>query len=272
MATAKRRKVTQTKKEKKSSEKRRKLGRKLARTLPRDEKGKFLPRGSKNLFRRKPKRTVGRTSGGKRRTKPTKRRSSSSVTMAKRRRTVKGVRRADEFANFIVFQAITDAALGNIFKTFRVATPLPRIKTFGNKATILEILWVEFALPTLSLNFDKDDVDTIFNAQLSIGAPPAGILPFSDPRVFAQVEISTSFLANVNGNTRLIMPISPVRYELQTMNGDGYLLTAEAFNLNIGIINHNTAFGVTVEIKVWYRFVDIPLQEFVGLVQSTQQQ
>jgi len=192
--------------------------------------------------------------------------------MAKRRRIAGGARRVDEFANFIVSEIRLDAALDDIAGSVRVQTPLPRIKTSGKRATVLEILWCEFLVPTIALNFDRNAISSILNIQLAIGSPGA-ILKFSDPRVFAQIEIDANFLNNVNGNTRLIFPQQPFRYELQTRGtGAGYLLTAEAFNFNVALSGQNVGFGVVVQLKVWYRFVEIGLDEFVGLVQSTQQQ
>ncbi len=54
-------------KKKKSAAKQRQ-GARLASRLPRDEKGRFLPMGSENRFRRKPKRgsSAGRKTGTKR--------------------------------------------------------------------------------------------------------------------------------------------------------------------------------------------------------------
>ncbi len=262
-----------TRKKKKISKKRQRLGRQLARTLPRDKKGKFLPAGSKNLFRRKPVAKRKRTSGRKSAKRVTKTLRRSSRTMAKRRRIVGGARRVDEFANFLVFQGRLNAAIGGLFGTFRVATPLPRIKTSGKKATVLEILWGEFLIPSLAGNFDHESVSIALAVQCSIGSPPGAILKFNDPRVFMHVQIESNFIKDVNGSTRVVFPQQPFRYELQTRGtGAGYLLTAEAFNFTLAAVNQNQLTAMVVEAKVWYRFVEIPLDEFVGLVQSTQQQ
>jgi len=202
-----------------------------------------------------------------------KKRTSSGVNTAKRRRITSAPRRVDEFANFIVSSITVDAALDELSGQKRVQTPLPRIKTSGKRATILEILWVDFNIPTIGLNFDREEVNTILVVQCTIGGTTAGVIGFDDPRVFAHKEIHANFLKDVNGNTRIVLPIQPMRVELQTRgSGAGYLLTAEAFNLNVGMIGQNVSFGLIVEIKVWYRFVEVSLDEFVGLVQSTQQQ
>jgi len=260
-------------KKKQISKKRQKLGRQLAATLPRDRKGKFLPKGSKNLFRKKPAAKRRRTSA-KTKKKGNKRRTSglSKRPMAKRRRIAGGARRVDEFANFIVSTLRLDAAVANLAGTTRVQTPLPRIKTSGKRATVLEILWCEILIPTLALNFDRNSSTTILVVQLAIGSPGA-LLTFSDPRVFAEWEFDANFLPSVNGNTRILFGKQPFRYELQTRgSGSGYLLTAEAFNFNAALSGQNPGFPLEVALKVWYRFVEIPLDEFVGLVQSTQQQ
>jgi len=269
-----------SKAKKKKSAKRVKLGKQIASTLPRNEQGRFLPRGSKNLFRKKrgsKRKFTLKPKKSKRKTKRSTLRAADET--AKRRKRVGGIRRTDEFANFIVAtQEIAAGLSQKKFQSLRVATPLPRIKTSGNKATILEILWVEFSLPTLILNFDVVQLGFI-RIQLSIGSPPIDtILPFSDPRVFAEVQVDHHFkeadppgpnVREVNTSSLLIQPF---RYELQTRGtGAGYLLTAEAFNFSMEALETNAEFPVTADIKVWYRFVDVPLDEFVGLVQSTQQ-
>jgi len=272
--------MADTKKKKKKSAKRVRLGKKIASTLPRNEQGQFLPRGSKNLFRKKRGSKRKRTSKAKKLKRKTKRSTQRATgATAKRRKQVGGIRRTDEFANFIVAtQSIAASLSQKKFQSARVATPLPRIKTSGNKATILEILWVEFSIPALILNFDVVQLGFI-RIQLSIGAPPIDtILPFSDPRVFAEVQVDHHFKdadppgptqREVNTSSLLLQPF---RYELQTRGtGAGYLLTADAFNFSMEALEVNAEFPVVADIKVWYRFVDVPLDEFVGLVQSTQQ-
>lgn len=268
-----------TQKQKKVSSKRRKLGKKLAKSLPRDEKGKFLPRGSKNLFRKKRVKKRKRTSVTKKkrrkRSTGTNARSRTTTLMSKRRKRVSGVRRIDEFANFITGDLfIASNVFGFQFDTTKIQTPLPRIKTSGNRATIMELLWVDFRIPTINANLDTA-TDSTFNMQLSTGQVPLSILPWSDPRVFAFIQFTRTLPEfPLFPDSTSVSTLQPWRYDMQAQTGEGFLLTAESFNLNVQTQGNNQGAivgDIEIQMKLYYRFVDVPLEEYVGIVQSTQQ-
>ncbi len=173
--------------------------------------------------------------------------------MAARGKTVS----TDRFPNFLSGTLTESAA--DTFTTTQVFTPIPRLKTAGNKATVMELLWLDTDLST-TLNAAAEQV----NVNFMIGSTPTAFVQYNDPRVFAlrgvQMQLLTSGAVAVN---------DPVRFEMQSADGFGYLLASDSFHVSI----QGTATGVAniVRWKLFYRFVDIPLSEFVGLVQSTQQ-
>jgi len=116
--------------------------------------------------------------------------------MAKRRRSRNTIRTKDEFPNFLVGLIVSIQTLGeDFFITRRFNTPLPRLKTIGNRATVMELLWVEFFFGDLPALFTNQTLEPIsIRWQLSIGqAPTISTVPVSDARVFAQQEISSVF-------------------------------------------------------------------------------
>lgn len=250
---------------KRKSAKRVKSGRRLARSLPRDKKGKFLPRGSKNLFRKKIKRGKKRGRSVPTRVKPKKKRKKRSKSMAGRRTRGKTIT-TDIFPNFLTGELDTvGAADPNTFRTTQVFTPIPRLKTLGNRATVMELLWVDIHT-TAQWRAPDENLFTAFH----IGAAPTKILPFNDPRVFAYegVLIGGADVTATRGGLFFINTIS--RYQMQDNMGNGYLMASDAFHVSFqstGI----TGGVVRIEWKLFYRFVEIPLADFVGLVQSTQQ-
>ncbi len=126
----------------------------------------------------------------------------------------------------------------------------------------MELLWIDIVIGT-TLNA-ADEKTTV---QFYIGSPQTpgiGILPFADPRVFAQFQLR--FLFTTSGAALLQQPL---RYDMQSKDGFGYLLASDAFN--VAIKGDNTGVTNIGSFKMFYRFVDIPLAEFVGIVQSTQQ-
>ena len=248
------------KRKRKKSSKRVARGKKLARTLPRDAKGKFLPRGSKNLFRKK--RTT------KRRSTPTKRKRRAptrTVAMPKRRRAVTGSRTKDDFPNFMSGSIVVPGnAISNLV-TVRIQTPIPRLKVQGNRATVMELLWMDW---TTEGGF-PDGINNEIQISFTIGSPPdnEGQVTWSNPLTFAFGKYFSNAAAASSANG--YPPIQPFRYTLESNDGYGYLLASDAFNATGSTVFIQTA--TQIRWKLFYRFVDIPLNEFIGIVQSTQQ-
>jgi len=286
---------------------------KLALSLPRDAKGKFLPRGSKNLFKKKVKRNgnthktshkngrkrkrtahgshLGASSildlldpiqdvisllspllGGSHTAKHKKQQedfrkliTGTATITAKRKTPMKRKRnnngsRVDVFPNFLT--GVISQVAADSFATVLVPTPIPRIQTTrsGNRATVMELLWIEVLFPNIDLSNALANIVAFF----SIGTPPTIVLPFNNPRVIAEVRVDS----HVNTSGAFVTQ-QPYIYQMQSMDGHGYLLAAESFHVSIfsagtGIINDG-------QWRMYYRFIDIPLSEFIGLVQSTQQ-
>lgn len=166
----------------------------------------------------------------------------------------------DRFPNFLSGSLTLSAA--NTFTTNQVFTPIPRLKTSGNRATVMELLWMQ-------LNIDRTTVDFVVNGdgytfQMTFGSPPTGIIQWSDPRVVFEDEKELSFITS----GMAFIPLS-IKMDLQSEDGYGYLFASDAFNINA--TTTGMAVATRFNWKIYYRFVDIPLSEFVGLVQSTQQ-
>jgi len=289
---------------------------KLALSLPRDAKGKFLPRGSKNLFKKKVKKNnkthnthkkkrKRRTSHGshlgassvldlldpiqdvitllapllggshtvahKKRvdnfqTLITGKNATKSKPMAKRRRNNNGNgKRVDIFPNFLT-GTVTQGAVDS-FTTVLVNTPIPRIQTTrsGQRATVMELLWIEVLFPNIKMEAPNTSLMTIF----TIGTTPTAVLPFNNPRVFAEVRLDSHVIVAGTDGRATMSTRQPWIYQMQSMDGHGYLLAAESFH--VSIFSTATVQQNIVEWRMYYRFIDIPLSEFIGLVQSTQQ-
>lgn len=260
------RRMPPKKRRRRKSAKRVARGKKLARTLPRDRKGKFLPAGSKNLFRtkRKTKRRRRRSVPAKtpkrknqvKRAKLTRRKSLPNMSRGRRGRT------KDDFPNFMS-GFVAQLSL-NDFVTTVINTPIPRLKTIGNKATVMELLYMDVIHSGWSFNSNAAPSGFF---QMVIGAEPANILAWSSTRNVADFRWGMSFGTQTTQVTEFG---APFRYQFQTLDGFGYLLASDTFRISI-TSQFQTGTG-RVDFKLYYRFVDIPLSEFIGIVQSTQAQ
>lgn len=130
----------------------------------------------------------------------------------------------------------------------------------------MELLWIDVEFD-IQLERNASEALLFF----SLGSQPSTLLRFNDPRVFAMFKLVNEFIAVGAGSgaaaTGMYSEIR--RYDLQSKDGFGYLLASDSFNVTFKAENTLRANGIFW--KMFYRFVDIPLAEFIGIVQSTQQ-
>lgn len=174
----------------------------------------------------------------------------------------RGIKSSDQFPNFLTGQLVQLA--NDTLQAVQIFTPIPRLKTIGNRATVMELLWID-----MELDIQMNAINAEYTIFFSIGTLPDSFLRFNDTRVFAMFKASNmETAAGASGRGLARLP-KIVRYEMQTKDGFGYLLASDAFNFVLDTENtgrQNGAFW-----RMYYRFVDIPLAEFVGIVQSNQQ-
>jgi len=166
----------------------------------------------------------------------------------------------DDFPNFLSGRLILSAA--NTFTTQQVFTPIPRLKTIGNKATVMELLYMDLVID----NIDLIAFDDRLRFQMTLGTTQGSMLAWSDTRVFINYDL---LIGGANATPgALFITQYPWRYQFQTNDGFGYLLAADAFRVSAETVG--MAAATNFHFKLYYRFVDIPLTEFIGIVQSTQ--
>jgi len=162
----------------------------------------------------------------------------------------------DKFPNFLSGDLLETAA--NTFTTTRVSTPIPRIGTGRRgRSTVMELLYVDIDWFGSPLTTGGDLVQIEF----LIGSAPTALVGWDDPRVFAFQRYSCDYVTSGGSASTF-----PKRYSFQEQNGFGYLLASDAFNVSIQGTSLDSASGI--RWKLFYRFVDITTDEFVGIVQS----
>ena len=253
------------KKGKKETEKKKRArARKLAKSLPRDAQGKFLPRGSKNLFKRKRRRSV-----------PSKRK---KQTRARRRRSVPARRKSKNMGSKtggtgdvkpqILTLGTGKAAAADDYITAQIPLPVPRFGFSKAKATIFELLWVDWYLAMedfddpLSVNWAwLSTVQTRTTADTSNLATLAEDI--INPRAFAFAIEGSHFITS-GASTHL----APIRLVLNDNNGNGMLVATDRLQITGG--NQGGSAGASYTCKVGYRLVNVGVQEYVGIIQSQQ--
>ncbi len=155
---------------------------------------------------------------------------------------------------------ITNMSGNDVFTTERVKTPMNRLQMMGrNNARVMELLWADW-----EINGNLNAGNEAIFVEFSIGIAPTAQLGMADPSVFIRYRLEINILGrSVSG-----LYTTPYRYNFQSSDGFGYLLATDAFNVGIG--SENTGNTSAIAWKLFYRFVDVPMSEFVGIVQSQQ--
>jgi len=146
----------------------------------------------------------------------------------------------------------------NVYITNRVETPIPRLTTSGGRSTVMELLWMDLET---NATFTGGPDSLLF--EMYVGTSASDILGLDNPRVV----VDWTYLQQGSSTQGMSSISLPWRYDFQTQDGYGYLLPADAFNiamLGVDLIQQS----LQIRWKLFYRFVQIPIQEYVGLVQS----
>jgi len=168
----------------------------------------------------------------------------------------------DKYPNFMswnIAQAVADT-----LKTIQVFVPIPRIQGMRGKATVIEVLWIDWFYETA-----MDNPADSLQWSISTGPAPTSVTNLADGATFATAMDTVE--GYIGGGPfvdsgAMFMRTLPRRLDLQSKDGFGILLASDSFyvaldSLTTGVIN-------TVAFRLYYRFVDITIEEYVGIVQS----
>ncbi len=150
----------------------------------------------------------------------------------------------------------------------QVALPVPRFGTLKTKATIMEILsvnWyvnIEDILDASSSNFAYLTTNTT-RADADTATLASAALDVTDPKTFAFVIQNASLTTSGFAITEM-----PQTINLTDSNGNGVLVATDKLFIVFGNVG-GTAVGSAVA-KVKYRLVNVGITEYVGIVQSQQ--
>ena len=161
----------------------------------------------------------------------------------------------DAFPNYFSGNLTSSAA--NTFTTSVITLPINRIgRVSGTKATVLEFLWVDLHFQVIDLIANGDQLE------FALSTPPAfGSMPdFAESNVIAFYSVENAF------TTSGMALMSTKRINLQSADGHGTLVASE--NINVNLLTAGQAAATRVSFRVYYRFVQIPALEMMGILQS----
>lgn len=146
--------------------------------------------------------------------------------------------------------------------TFRA--PITRIPD-SNKVTIMEVLKIFFEFAQIN---GTAAAETNYDLQLQFSTTSFGAtanVAWDEPTVFAKAQITQRKAFTAAGSYAIVYT-EPLVYDCTDGAGHGVLIAADSFYVQIS--SSNTATTNTGYFKILYRFKDVNLIEYVGIVQS----
>jgi len=173
------------------------------------------------------------------------------------------IRRQDFFPNYMSWRLVLTA--NDTFTTDKIFTPIPRNQAIkGNRAVVMELLWLDVDVHNLKLLAADDEIFW----GISTGNVPTKLITLDAGNCLAYGSIECLAKQAGSEGFGISSLTKPQRYDMQTKDGYGLLLASDAFNFYADSLN--TGEKIEYNCRLYYRFVQIPVTEFIGLVQSQQ--
>lgn len=165
-------------------------------------------------------------------------------------------RALDRWPNYMGEQLQLSSA--NTFTTAAVPLPVVRPSAGRGRSTIMEFLWIDLEIAAIDLIADNDSC----TFTLSTGAPPTTVGTLDDGNILMLVRLE----AQVGAATGVDIRKFPIRYRWQDAGGFGLLVATDRINMNG--ISVGQAGSCVFSWKLYYRYVDVSAEEYIGIVQS----
>lgn len=173
-------------------------------------------------------------------------------------------RRVMSVDNYPQLLSISNAlTVANTFRQVEVGVPINRLSVEDDKAWVIEISKIQVSAGLGVYDLGATEIEEIL-AQLSTSSLTA--IDLTDPTVFwfhrAGVIVNQVTAASIG--TAVFNPESIV-YDLQ-VNGRGLLIATDT--IFCALDSTNAPGVITLALKVYYKYVQIGIAEYVGIVQG----
>lgn len=141
--------------------------------------------------------------------------------------------------------------------TTSFSIPVQRLPT-GARAQVMEVLKIFFMAGNTQV-----EVDNTVNCFLSTTSFGTTATTISEPRVFA--AWSKQLVLTTSGEA---INVEPIIQDLTDGAGHGILIATDQIFAQVN--SATTSVANTVRMKIMYRWKNVPLAEYIGIVQSQQ--
>ena len=141
--------------------------------------------------------------------------------------------------------------------------PIQRLATMG-RAQVMEVLKVFFQSSDINV---QSTAATIRRYNVSLSTKSLASAPnLSEPTVFALYNKSNLNAFTATGTGMLAQEFEPFIFDSSDGAGHGFLVASDNIYLQIDTLN--TGVVNSAQVKILYRWKDVSVQEYVGIVQS----
>lgn len=166
---------------------------------------------------------------------------------------------------WLTFNQLTLSA-ANTYTETTFAVPISRLPTARGKSVVLEVLKVQFSWPDWDSNPAAGGQVASANMQLRTNASGAGFNQ-DDPVNLTQYKHSWRGAFTAAGS---YMSEDSGVITMDLTDGAGHGLLVASDNLFFGATTANYANAAAFHCRILYRFKDVTLEEYIGIVQSQQ--
>jgi len=151
--------------------------------------------------------------------------------------------------------------------TITQAVPVQRLPN-GTKAQVMEVLKVGYLttqLPAIASATEATDTISIFLSTASFGTTDTN---YAEPRVFDGLHQAQTGAFTAAGTYVRLGTQFPVLHDLTDGAGHGVLVATD--NIYAQVQSVGTGIAIAGRIKILYRWKNIGLSEYIGIVSSQQ--
>lgn len=163
-----------------------------------------------------------------------------------------------QFMNLSVTQSAADT-----FTQTTTQIPIQRLATMG-RAQVMEVLKIYFQCTDISAATAPNVLKAII-IQLTTKSFAAAV-NLNEPTCFGFYNKAIANAFTAAGTGILSSEVEPYVMDLTDGAGHGFLVASD--NIYLGCFSSNTGNANAVQIKILYRWKDVSVQEYVGIVQS----
>lgn len=154
------------------------------------------------------------------------------------------------------FTMVATQSAADTTTTTTFPIPIQRLPNSG-RAQVMEILKIQWQLPA------PVEADSSIQGFMSTSSFGTTATSFNEPRVFTFIS---AFARITTSGT--FFQITPVISDVSDGAGHGFLVATD--NLFLQVVSAGTSLANTITAKVLYRWKNVNLAEYIGIVQSQQ--